>query len=343
LTNNDMSQTNVQEQLTGPADSIIKVIRPPAGEYAEPIFRLLEHKGSPWTADIKERLEGERLEWSCDYFVIAEIKEKIISNIWFGTSSQNKEIGTLGHVFTRPEHRGRGLCSALMEVACRIFREQGGLAIYLGSGTPVAIRIYERYGFRLYNPPRGESGIFRWVVKNDPDSFDDSYFAPLPVSIRQGHPGDLSLMGALYNCPHPWLIKDFAHQVYREPGFEGQFLQMIEELKQGGCFRVLENSARQVMGAALLIPNKRPYQGHVKILDFLVHPNYFEHAESLVEGILTEAQPHEVIRAYAASGDKDKIAVLKNSGFGGRCRLRNQFRTDQGSADLRIFTWEPSG
>lgn len=339
--NNDLNQTSVQEQLTGPADSTVKVIRPPAGEYAEPIFRLLEHKGPLWTADIKERLEGERLEWSCDYFVIAQIGEKIVSNIWFGTSSRNQEIGTLGHVFTRPEYRGRGLCSALMEVVCRIFKEQGGLAMYLGSDNPVAIRIYERYGFRLYNPPSGSGGTFRWVVKGAPDAFDDAYFAPLSVSIRQGHPGDLSLMGALYNCPHPWLIKDFAHQVYRESGFEGQFLRAIQEIRQGGSFHVLENSAHRIMGAALLIPNRQPYQGHVKTLDFLVHPNYFDHAESLVERTLTEAEPDEVIRAYAASSDEEKIAILESLSFRSQGSLSDQFRTDQGSADLRILTWQP--
>ena len=78
---------------------------PLSPELARRMERLLGHKGEPWISDIRERLSGEDL----DLFAVGFRDDEPVANVWVGASRGCPELGVLGHVFTVPEHRRRGL------------------------------------------------------------------------------------------------------------------------------------------------------------------------------------------------------------------------------------------
>jgi GNAT superfamily N-acetyltransferase len=119
---------------------------------ADRVDRLLGHKGEPWTSDIRMRLRGDDL----DLFAVASHGNRPVANVWVGASNQCPELGVLGHVYTEPEHRRRGLAAALLRAAVTRFDELGGRWLQLHTGNAAARRLYEAVGFRLILA--GESG-----------------------------------------------------------------------------------------------------------------------------------------------------------------------------------------
>jgi ribosomal protein S18 acetylase RimI-like enzyme len=65
----------------------------------------------------------------------------IVGSISYG------DVGYLGNLIVRPEHRGKGIGAALMNEAMGHLREKGVLSIRLDA-VPKAIALYERLGFR---------------------------------------------------------------------------------------------------------------------------------------------------------------------------------------------------
>jgi len=74
-------------------------------------------------------------------------------NVWFAGP-----VALLDELYVRPELRGRGTGTALLERACAVVRERGAQLFEVNVDEPDtgARRLYERHGF--VNEPPGESG-----------------------------------------------------------------------------------------------------------------------------------------------------------------------------------------
>ena len=121
-------------------------------------------------------------------------------------SRANPRLAGFGEVATRPDYRGRGIASRLCGQAVEEFVEQGGEAVFLGTGNPDAARIYHRLGWRRI------AGSYVWANVTTGDSPEeylaDYYRLPGRVSIV---PGDASLrvpMIPLLLTPHDWQVLD---------------------------------------------------------------------------------------------------------------------------------------
>lgn len=104
---------------------------------------FLGHKGEPWLWDIEARYAGD----GPDTCYLAARDGQLAAHIWIGRDRACPAVGTFGHVYTDPAHRGQGLASALTELALRHSRDTGCRYLGLGVGNPAAARIYTRYGF----------------------------------------------------------------------------------------------------------------------------------------------------------------------------------------------------
>lgn len=133
-------------------------------------------------------------------------------------------MGFIGGVCTHPEHRNRGLASALLSACINIMREDGVDFVYISGARP----LYYRAG-------ANHVGCFRSFRLNADMAYDKRRF---PISLREATIEDISLLAGLYQ---------------REPT---RFIRPISDylltLRHGYCsgkactFQVVENDGEPV-------------------------------------------------------------------------------------------------
>jgi len=117
----------------------------PAGRYAAAIRRFLDHKGQPWLAHV-DLANQDRVGRLRTTYYVGLLGRAIVGNVMIVDDGR---VGILGHVFTDPPHRRKGICQHLMAAAVEGFRAAGGRALSLGTGyrSPPYWR-YHSFGFR---------------------------------------------------------------------------------------------------------------------------------------------------------------------------------------------------
>jgi GNAT superfamily N-acetyltransferase len=291
--------------------------QPPEKQWLEKLVAFHSHKPPEWVRDITRRLRGEHVAWCDENFHFGTVGDEIVGGVWIGTPRGVKEVGMLGHVFTPEKHRQKGISNFLMRAAMQRFERNGGRALYLDTGNPVARRIYENFGFRAYNPPKPEEAmIFRWVA-GDERAFDAWLFASDDKTrVRDVTWGDWTWLEAIFNLPsHPWHVKDASHSVLGESPYEPQFLRLMEEVESGTTTCVVaENSSGRVMAVARVAMGVERRDG---VLELFAHPNSFAVLPMLVREIVVraEAMGLKEVRSVAASADAVRVEVLQQGGF----------------------------
>ena len=112
----------------------------------------------------------------------------------------------------------------------------------------------------------------------------------------------------------------------------------VEEEK--GNFFCLENGFSRIVGAATLFDSASNYHSHLKILDFLIHPNHWDYTIKLLDPIIAEdaKRAKKQIISYLASCDKEKLNWLKKLGFGERGAISNYFQKGEEKVNLIILS-----
>ena len=150
-------------------------------------------------------------------------------------------IGILGHVFTRPEQRRKGIASHIMTAQMDDFRERNGRALTLGTGfDSPPFWIYHSYGFRSI--AEGSGAMWYW---KQPEQAKNLWHAALTGTAppRWEH---WPLVNLLCAQPEGDRLRHAARRVWGQRSFEGDFMKYKRELDAEDssiAARLLENEA----------------------------------------------------------------------------------------------------
>jgi GNAT superfamily N-acetyltransferase len=317
------------ELKSGEQMEIVRVV-PPESAWKDRILPFLGHKGQPWQWQMEIAFD-QGLEGAKQYYYEGVVDGQIVGNI-MTIESMDPPIGILGHVFTPPEQRRKGICSHLMEALTEDFRARSGRAMFLHTGydTP-PYHIYASWGFVGYR----ETGTMAWVLEDD---FVGRQFEPRPVEVRETNWGDWAALEALSEINRGWHLRSVWLGIYGFGGFEGQYVQVRRAMHEGRVsdFRVLASEDGAVMGYALLARYSN-FPGKPLVLDLFTHPAYIESAEELARAI--ELPDDERVIAFADSASRGKPQALEAAGLQQQAKLPCALTDDEGSAlDLIIFS-----
>ena len=175
------------------------LVIPPAPERWKAVQDLLGHKGPLWLEDIELRIK-EGVPDSRDAFAVVANGGQLVANTCI---NRRDDLGLLGHVFTRPEFRGRGLAHEVMRTALAWFDMTGGKWAFLGCRAELVPR-FQQFGFdvlhRVTSPVMDDVTMCRRArgVGDDPLPASDGEVQiadvtradwPLLVALLQYRPG----------------------------------------------------------------------------------------------------------------------------------------------------------
>jgi GNAT superfamily N-acetyltransferase/RimJ/RimL family protein N-acetyltransferase len=291
-------------------------ITAPDKQWGERLLAFLEHKGEPWLRPMRLAL-AQGLDGLTMNFYECVLGGRIIGNITV-VESLPRPVALLQHVYTLPEHRRKGVASALMEAVCRDFRLRGGRAMYLGTGyRSVAYWIYRAFGFRSIQ----ESGHMRWLP--DP-GFLDSYFAPGPAEVRRTRWEDWPLLEALYATEAGWVLRSFYFRQFGQTSYEGLYLELRQAMDASKIIqcRVMVKPDGAVVGHAFAWRQDQYPDGPL-MLEFFVHPNFYAAAPRLLNSLFIP--PGRKVQAVADDLAIERQAALEQIGLRREATLRRQF------------------
>jgi len=278
------------------------VLEAPAPEWGGRVEHLLAHKGEHWRWHIHRALH-EPLDALETRFYLGLLGDAPVANIM---TVEARGIGILGHVFTLPDHRRKGIATALLEVQMEDFRQRGGRILTLGTrfDSP-PYWIYHAFGFRSV---ANGSGVM-WYGADTPQ-LPERWSAPCtgPMRVSWEHWPTLNLL-----CVQPEgdYLRQVARGVWGQANFEGGFITYKRDLEAENTqvtARVLENAAGLLVGWASLEPHPL-WKGQVSLLDLFTHPAA-EHAGSdLLAALPLPATP---ILAYTEFGSAEEKALTRH-------------------------------
>ena len=251
-----------------------------------------------------------------------------------GTTSHTispRGLGILSQVFTDPDYRGRGIATAMVDETVGIFRRHSTKAAYLASGKVWVRQLYRKFGFEFVGAMGRRHG-FKLTLQ--PAGDDGALFrtgqAMALRSIKPDNQGDLC---ALFNAGHDCVVKHYALGCYMGSYFEGEFytLRRMEETKGYGS--TILDGEETVLGLATILPSNRRHENHKGILDWLVHPEYHDQTQALLDNILNRCELN-VLDAYADTSEEARHELLEANQFKQIGRLKDHVRIQDDSFTL---------
>ncbi|MCD6359581.1 MAG: GNAT family N-acetyltransferase [Armatimonadetes bacterium] len=308
--------------LRGGERMTIKRIECPAEDYAEPLAHFLEHKGDHTFRDLTRRLRGDYAEVSLDRWFVGELDGRIVSQMGYMLARDTLDVGVFGHVYTEPEHRGKGAASVLMQALMDDFNAGPGQALLCGTGSESAARIYARHGFVALDPARAPVGPLAYIKPDFAADFEELqqifFEAGHDTHVRPAHMGDrakvdkvLAQADAVRAMAGEWHRCHLAAQW-------SDFVHMYQAVEDGrGPLDVLETEARHVVGYAFAFDTGSPMEAGSRTLDLLVHPNYHDRASTLAQHTCARAlaEGARAVRCYLPQIDAPRIEILRAAGF----------------------------
>jgi GNAT superfamily N-acetyltransferase len=291
----------------GETARIIEVFAPDS-EYRERILTLLSHKGGVWEVHLAAALDGMTDALETRWY-IAELNGRPAANVML---VERHGVAILGHVFTREEHRRKGLCRLLLQSMMDRFRERKGRSIILGTGfQSVAYHIYESFGFRSL---RG--GLMGWYASSRAD-FESEWFASGPAVVRPARWEHWPLVASLATFAESVPLRSAAWGLRDIGNLEGPYCDFMARGTEGGCCgAVAQTEIGAVVACATCVPfrlgmGKEPWPG-VWLVDVFSHPL---HTFKMAEALTALRIPEGKAIAFITADDEARHAALAEAGF----------------------------
>jgi hypothetical protein len=242
-----------------------------------------------------------------------------------------KGVGILGHVFTRPEHRRKGACQAVLTETMQDFRARGGRLLHLGTGFDSApYWLYHGFGFRGL---ADGSGYMRFEAL--PNAARD-LFAPRPAGVADALWRHWPMTMALSCVKEGDYLRNISCQHFGFASFEGVYVDLKRSIEtspaQHRC-KLLETSDGAVVGYAMVRPNPH-WKGAVRVVEMFVHPSFAGHGEDLLRALPLPAGKSQ---CFADGGSARKIAALERCGFEHEATLKGQVAAGAHRLDVHVY------
>lgn len=294
-----------EEKLKSGETLEIGVLTAPDERLQASVEELLGHKGEHWRAHISAALRGEtdRLETR---FYLGLLEGRPVANIM---TVEQRGVGILGHVFTRPEQRRKGIASAVMARQMEDFRRRGGHVLLLGTGfESPPYWIYHSFGFRSL---RG--GFMRYAVEPD---FENRWLAPAPAQVVRAEWRHWPLVALLASIPSGEVHRSVAWNVREIENLEGPYVQFMDQRRKNDAFQsvMLETDSGAVTGCATVVPVSeagRALPGDW-LVDVFTHPSFTQRTADLLQALTI---PSGRAIAYADINAPAKTEALQAAGF----------------------------
>lgn len=308
-----MSNLN-RERLSGSELVVASHAAPLPGDSAAAIAELVTSElYEPFLEDILTgRTPGDLAAAACCGMVAGELA----GTCWCGWRTALPELGALGGVVTRPEHRRRGIARTICAELCERFDVGGGRLLWLATVSEVAQRMYEALGFRLITG--------HLMCRQAPGSELDEGFTPgQQVTVHGANWGDLPALMTFYAWPHPCVVLDAGTKLpsMRLQGPDrciGTFSNAWSTtVLTGGRWEMLENEAGWLVGSVVARPTEQTH-GPVFQIDFVWHPLYQQEGCEFVADFISRLH-HETGRSVGmvvCKEDEWKLRQARALGFG---------------------------
>lgn len=305
------------------ATAEIGCVQSPDPDDPRGVRELLAHKGEPWGWHVDEALRHE-LDGIVTRFYVAVMDGRAVSNVM---TVEHGGAGILGHVYTLPDYRRRGLCTAIFERLMPDFRARDGLRLTLGTGYDrPAYWIYHAFGFRSVVP---ESGFMKYQAGDD---FAARWYGSGPARVEplgwRHWPGTAQLFADDFGQG----LQIFAGHGFGPFNYEGAFVHLYKSICDGGPAQaqVLATGRGAVVGIALLQPDNR-WQNRVWQLDTLTHPDFATDLPALLEAI---DWPEAKVQIYLPAAATARREAVAGAGFTVEGTFRGQLI---GGGDVVVY------
>ena len=248
-----------------------------------------------------------------------------------GTTSHTispRGLGILSQVYTDPDYRGQGIATATVGETVSIFRRHNTRAAYLASGQEWVWQLYRKFGFEFVGAMGRRHG-FKLTL--DPAGEDNSLYRKGQVTTQRTiRPDDQGDICALFNAGHSCVVKHYALGCYLGSYFEGEFYTLKQMEGAKGYGSTILDGEETVLGLATILPSDRRHQNHRGVLDWLVHPEYYDHTQEMLDNILSNCELKS-LDAYADTSEEARQELLERNQFTQIGCLKDQVRIEDDS------------
>lgn len=319
----------------------LQLLCPPASsDDCMRIVELLWHKGEPWVGDIHRRMSAA-MPGARDYYFIARHHDTPVGHVWYTVLEQAPQLGLIGHIYTAPSHRRRGVSAQLFDAAMTDFRQRGGRTMQLFTSTPYTLVFYERFGFEILysNQAYHETD---WYMCAPAGSHEELVAAlqSMHGDIRPLSAGELPQYCLLYNLEHATVSKDRAQPIGQGLEAELAFIQIQQKLAAQKAVSFALGDDQLLAGVATLSQLDSPHQSHIGILDVYTDHRFTAHAAELIDACLEHHAALGIEFIYAMAVDADKCRQFERLGFQPAAALPRHFRVGKRHHDLHVYRTE---
>jgi GNAT superfamily N-acetyltransferase len=225
-------------------------------------------------------------------------------------------LAGFAEVATEPRFRGRGIASGLCGQAVEDFRAGGGEAFFLGTGNPLAARVYQRLGWRKL---AGTNVMVNITAGDAPEAFLVDYFRRPGVVVVSPAAADVRVpMIPLIVTPHDTQVLDANVGLYScryqvQHSCMGLYPRYVRGLEDGGAFFAGRTEDGRVIGLASA---RLDGAGGCQVDGFVQH-NFSTEWNGLVQAACAWGRERGAakLQAVVAVEDEEKQALFEAVGF----------------------------
>ena len=274
------------------------------------LWVLQEEFGSEEVLVERPQLTGLETEDNLDIVYMACEEDRILGTIHATIPKACPRLGGISAMCTIPEARGKGLGRILFSKIVEELESRGVTAMFLGTGNPVAAKLYCSFGFSFL---RG-SGVMARFVNGDAVDFTRELYGCPPASI-QFLPGSARMRipliplalhrgsQMLLDCNTGIVSCDYMTK-YSCMGLYPRYLDLQ---KKGGCFLGAYSDTGILGAVASVLPTERGMRA-----DFFCCESFASAVPELLQKCETVCG--ECYLQLAAE-DKDKQRLAWECGF----------------------------